>query len=159
MPIVRIDFNSMRTVILCIAASYPSVVACQSPASSARIIASNPVVERPNYRFVFNRCQRLSFGLECALTLTAKEKTQVRYSRHTHLSEKGGHRFFVNSICIGGECQNSPRNIGEYRYLERGQSTDIVYRFDGDIGQVESLSAGFDSFGVRFDTFLFIPAR
>jgi hypothetical protein len=148
----------------------PEPVVTQSSADSANPprplpngdtspIAIKPTIDRPNYRVVLNQCPRRSFGIECELTITAKSKTQVRYSRHTYLAEKGGHRIPVSWISIGGDGQDAPRHIGDYRYLEPGQSTDIAFRFYGDIKEMESLSASFDSFGVKSDTFMVAPDR
>jgi hypothetical protein len=151
--------RATSALVLCFLSLCPGEVFAKITASEVRLIAVNPVVEKPNYRFVLNRCQRLSFGVECALTLTAKRRMLVRYSRHSYLAERGGRRFPVSWISIGGEEQDPPRHIGGYRHLEPGQSTDILFRFNGDIGEVESLSAGIDSFGVRSDVFLFTSIR
>lgn len=146
-------------IVLSVLASCPEIAYPQRAANNVRLTAINPVVERPNYQFVLNRCQRLSFGVECTLTLTARRRTQVRYSRYSYLAERGGRRLPVSWISIGGEGQDPPRHIGEHRYLEPGQSTDIIFRFNGEIREVESLSVGIDSFGVRSDIFLFTPVH
>jgi len=154
---MKFDHALIRALALCLSTSSFSLHATEARADQARLKAISPISDQPGYRLVLNRCMRLSFGVECNLTMTAKDPMLVRYSKYTYLIAKGGGQIPATWISIGGEGQVPPRHIGGYFELENGFSTDIIFRFEGEVPEVQGLVASFGAFGPGRDIFRFAP--
>jgi len=133
----------------------PVAVSAQEVLEAGPLKPTVSSAENTNLRLQLHDCEKTGDGMDCHLSATAKGKALVRYSKNSYLMQKGGAHIPVTWISIGGDGRNPVKYVAEYVELEKGLSTDIILRFEGDVGIVDALVADFGAGGKL--VFQFLP--
>jgi len=132
----------------------PVTVSAQEALGTQGLKATPSSAENTYLRLAFRTCERNDLGMDCYLTATAKRKAVVRFSKLSYLMQKGGAHIPVTWVSIGGDGRNPAKYVSDYVVLEQDLSSDIILRFEGEIGELDALVTHFGAGGTSVFRFV-----